>query len=111
MDTVIAYRTIVQTVLHAYTSIRYAYGDIRNEAIFDERSDRYMVVSVGWQGNRRIHGCLLHIEIIDGKVWIQRDGTEEGVALELVAAGIPKQNIVLGFQSEEIRPFTEFAVK
>ncbi|NJO82751.1 MAG: XisI protein [Blastochloris sp.] len=111
MDTIIAYRTIVQTVLQAYTSIRYAYGDIRNEAICDERSDRYMVVSVGWQGNRRIHGCLLHIELIDGKVWIQRDGTEEGVALEFVAAGIPKHDIVLGFQSEEIRPFTEFAVK
>jgi hypothetical protein len=90
--------------------LQYAYGDIRNEAVFDVQTDRYLIVSVGWQGNRRVHGCLLHIELIDEKVWIQRDGTEEGIALELVAAGIPKHAIVLGFYSDEIRPFTDFAV-
>jgi len=49
-------------------------------------------------------------DIIDGKIWIQRDGTEYGIANELVEAGIPKEHIVLGFQSEEVRPYTDFAV-
>lgn len=53
---------------------------------------------------------MIHIEIIDGKVWIQRDWTEEVVAGELVEAGIPKIDIVLGFKPPEIRPYTEFAV-
>ena len=44
------------------------------------------------------------------KVWVQQDGTEEGVALELVAAGIPKEHIVLGFQPPERRAWTDFAV-
>ncbi|MFS0516830.1 element excision factor XisI family protein [Nostoc sp. UIC 10607] len=46
---------------------------------------------------------------MDGKIWIQLDGTEEGVATELVRAGILKARIVLGFQSEELRKDSEFA--
>jgi hypothetical protein len=57
-----------------------------------------------------VHGCLVHIDILDGKLWIQRDGTEQGIATELVAAGIPKDAIVLAFHPPEIRPHTEYAV-
>ncbi len=53
---------------------------------------------------------MLHIDIIDRKLWIQQDGTEEGVAVDLVAAGIPKEHIVLGFRTPEQRKITEFAV-
>jgi hypothetical protein len=60
--------------------------------------------------SRRVHGCPIHIDIIDGKIWIQRDGTEEGVAMDLVRAGVPKDKIVLGFKSEEMRKDTEFAI-
>ena len=51
----------------------------------------------------------VHIDIAGGKVLIQRDGTEHGVANELIAAGIPKDQIVLGFQAPEVRQYTEFA--
>ena len=47
--------------------------------------------------------------MIDHKLWIQHDGTEEGVALDLVAAGIPKEQIVLGFRPLSERKYTEFA--
>ena len=36
--------------------------------------------------------------------------TEEGVANSLVRAGVPKQEIVLGFQAPMMRKMTEFAV-
>ncbi|KAM3102458.1 XisI protein [Phormidesmis sp. 146-12] len=67
-------------------------------------------MSIGWNRGERIHSCLIHISIEKGKVWIQRDGTEDGIANELIAAGIPKTAIVLGFHEPEIRPFTGFAV-
>jgi XisI protein len=60
---------------------------------------------VGWSKDGRIHGCLIH-----GKVWVQRDGTEDGIANELVEAGIPKEDIVLGFHEPDVRPYTGFAV-
>jgi len=55
--------------------------------------------------------ALLHtrIDIIDGKIWIQHDGTTEGAAERLVAAGIPQAAIVLGFQPPERRKLSAFA--
>jgi hypothetical protein len=50
------------------------------------------------------------VEIINNKIWIQCDNTEDGIALELVAAGIPKSDIVLAFHPPDVRKFTEFAV-
>lgn len=97
MDFLNTYRQLVQRVLTEYTFVPYAYGQIQTETIFDRDSDRYLLMTVGWDGNRRIHGCLVHIDIINSKLWIQRDGTEHGIANELVSAGIPKDRIVLGF--------------
>lgn len=57
-----------------------------------------LLVEAGWQDGYRIYGTLLHIDIIDHKLWIQHDRTEEGVAVDLVAAGIPKEQIVLVFE-------------
>lgn len=57
-----------------------------------------------------MHGCLVHVELIGDKVWIHRDGLEDGIANDLVRAGIPKSQIVLGFHPPEVRPHTEFAV-
>jgi hypothetical protein len=110
MDTLNTYRQIIERVLAQYVQLQYAYGDIHNETVFDRAADRYLVMSLGWQKVKRIHGCLIHIDLIEGKVWIQRDGTEHGIANDLVSAGIPKDHIVLGFYEPEARPYTEFAV-
>ena len=109
MDRVDTYRQIIRDVLSEYVRIQYANGDIQNEAVFDRENDRYLIVSVGWQDIKRVHGVLVHIDIVNDKVWIQRDGTEHGIANDLVAAGIPKDHIVLGFQAPEVRQYTEFA--
>jgi hypothetical protein len=44
------------------------------------------------------------------KVWIQNDHTEVGIANELVDRGIPKKDIVLGYQAPYLRHLTDFAV-
>ena len=111
MDTLNTYRRIIETIFTEYTQIPYAYGDIQTEAVFDHAHNRYLLVNVGWEDNgERVHGTLVHIDIVNDKLWIQRDGTEHGIAKELVMAGIPKDHIVLGFRSAEIRPHTEYAV-
>lgn len=104
------YQRVVKEVLSRYVDIDYFKADIRNELLFDEQHHRYSVVSVGWmEGPRRVHGCLLHVDLIDGKIWIQRDGTEHGIARELEEAGIPKEEIVLGFHDPRVRPHTGYA--
>ncbi len=110
VDTVETYRQIIQQVLTEYAQIPFAYGDIEAQTVFDCQSDRYLLMLVGRDGKRRIHGCLIHVAIINDKIWIQRDGTEVGIANELVSRGIPKDQIVLAFYSPEHRQHTEFAV-
>jgi XisI protein len=65
---------------------------------------------VGWDGVRRVHGSVVHVDIIDGKVWVQYDGTSRPIAEELVAAGIPREDIVLAFHPAGVRRHTGFAV-
>ena len=80
------------------------------ETVFDRLHDRYFLVEVGWENDYRIYGTLIHIDINDGKLWIQPDGTEEGIATELVPAGIPKERIVLAFRPASLRAHTQYAV-
>lgn len=110
MDTLENYRQIIEQVLTQYTHTSYANVSVQNEAIFDPHHNRYCIISSGWDGVRRIHGCLIQVDIIDQKVWIQRDDTEDGIAYELEEAGIPKTSIVLGFKDVEVRKHTGYAI-
>jgi hypothetical protein len=110
MDTLDNYRHIIKEVLVPYTQIPYSYGVIECKTVFDDENDSYLLITLGWQNAKRIHGCLVHLDIIDGKIWVQRDDTEDGVTYELEAAGIPKDKIVLGFHPQNVRQHTGYAV-
>jgi hypothetical protein len=110
-DTLNHWRRTVKRILSEMATIPFPnVVDMSAKAVFDEGADVYLVVVEGWQDVRRLHGCLMHVEIKGEKVWIQQDGTEDGVAGELLAAGVPKEHIVLGFKSPQSRALTDFAV-
>ena len=109
MDRTEHYRLIVQRLIEEYARYKPSHGQIETEAIMDRHKDHYEVMHVGWDKLRRVHGSVVHIDIIDGKVWIQYNGTTQPVAEELVAAGIPREDIVLGFQPVRVRQHTGFA--
>jgi XisI protein len=109
MDALDHYRDIIERILTEYASLPYAYGEIQRQTVFDRNGDHYLLMAVGWDKGR-VHGCVVHVDIIDGKFWIQRDGTEHGIAAELEAAGVPKEHIVLAFKSLDVRPYTGYAV-
>jgi XisI protein len=72
-------RATIERILAEYAKDPYAYGEIERQLVFDRDRDHYLLLSVGWDKSR-VHGCVIHIDLIDGKCWIQRDGTETGVA-------------------------------
>ena len=78
--------------------------------IFDDDSQQYLVLDVGWEDNKRIQRLVLHVAIHDGKIWVEEDWTEDGVAMYFLEHDVPNDHIVLGFQSPMMRPYTEFAV-
>ena len=111
MDNLDSSRKIIIESLRYYANLCYATGEVNRLLIIDKDSDNYLILLEGQENRERVHGCLVHLQIIENKIWIQRDGIEEGIATDLLAAGIPKNQIVLAFQPEHIRPYTEFAVK
>ncbi len=110
MDKLNQYRQAIQQILTRYSQIKPSFGDIERYTAFDSEQDHYQVTSVGWENRRRVYGCLIHIDIKGDKVWIQYDGTEDGIANELVELGIPKHDIVLAYKSRFMRKYTGFAV-
>lgn len=110
MDALADYRMATERVLTDYARFLTTDAETVCETVFDRVSDHYLLVEVGWENGYRIYGALIHIDILEGKLWIQQDGTEEGIAGELVTAGVPKDRIVLGFRAPSLRAQSEFAV-
>ncbi|AFY74064.1 XisI protein [Synechococcus sp. PCC 7502] len=104
------FQIAIQKVFNDYINFLGETEDIHLEAVIDKDHDRYLLIELGWENGRRIYGTLIHIDIINNKLWIQQDGTEAGIADDLIAFGIPKHQIVLGFKPIERRELTEFAV-
>ena len=104
------YPKIVERVLDRHSDVKYSSGDIDVQRIYDRERHHYQLMRVGWVGNERVHSTRMHIDIHDGKVWVQSNTTEINIADELMEAGIPREHIVLGFQAPFMRQFTDFAV-
>ncbi|RKZ81502.1 MAG: XisI protein [Candidatus Parabeggiatoa sp. nov. 1] len=108
MDTRLDYCETIKKILRDYVAY-YWQGGVNLHTLFDESQKSYLLLKMGWQGNKYLHHAPIHIEIINNKIWIQNDDTEEGIATDLLEAGVPKEHIVLGFHYPSIRPYTEFA--
>lgn len=105
----INYSQIIQDILSNHSANDVANGT-EIQLLFDTERHHYQVLNIGWKEQRIIYGVIIHVDIKDQKIWIQRDGTEIGIANELIAAGISKEDIVLGFHAPYKRQFTDFAV-
>jgi hypothetical protein len=112
MDKLNHYRYLIRQILiHCAELVnRRPKTNKQTEVVFDEERDHYMLVTVGWLGQQRIRGTTVYVRIRDGKFWIEEDWLENGITSDLLAAGVPKEDIVLAFQPPEMRPYTEFAV-
>ena len=73
--------------------------------------DFFQLSYVGWEKDKRVFGPVMHFDIINGKIWIQYNGTEEYVAQTLVDFGVPHSDIVIAFHSPFKRQFTSYAVE
>lgn len=110
MDKLEKYQNIIIQLLTEYADY---YGgennSVRVEAITDITHNHYQLLRLGWDENDYIFQCLFHLDIVDSKIWIQRNTTEVFIAEELVRLGVEKSDIVLGLKHPSLRPFTEYA--
>lgn len=110
MEKLERYRKSIQELLREYSQNKPAYGEIEVQTIFDTERDHYQIVYIGWKQQKWIHSCPIHIDLKNEKIWLQWNGTEKDIAGELVAAGVAKEDIVIGFQTPFMRQFTDYAV-
>lgn len=110
MDRVEGYREIMKRILTEVAEMTPSDDNVRTELIFDDAQGHYQLGQVGWEDKRRINFIFLHIDIYNDKIWLEHDGTNLRVAEQMVSAGVPKDQIVLGFQHPSRRPDTEYAV-
>jgi len=104
------YEGFILDILNEYAKVRYSNLDAENQIIADRVNNRYQIVTIGWDRNKHIHDCPIHMDIINGKIWIQRNMTEIDLDQELMQVGVPKQDIVLGFLSPKMREYTDYAI-
>lgn len=83
----------------------------RIAGVMDIAHDRYTLTHIDFDGDRYKSSLLAYLEIRDSKIWILTDNTEEGIATELVAENIDKEQIVLGFYSAALREAGDFAIR
>lgn len=111
MDKVDKQRMLVKKILHEYAQLANVSPDgVETQLVFDEERDHYMAFRTGWWGKKRIHSAVIYVRLHNGKIWIEEDWTEEGIATDLLAAGVAREEIVLGFHHPTIRQYSEFAV-
>lgn len=110
MDKISFYQDTIERILHEHAAIPYSYGDIQQHVIINPERTHFLLFNEGWQGEKRIHSIITHVEIRDGKIWLHFDGIEEGITEELVSAGIPKDKIVLAFYPPSMRIHTDYAI-
>lgn len=108
MEKVAIYQRYIQEILHSFIADE---DDAELRLICDITRNHFQLLSVGWQNElKRFMNIIAHIDIIDGKIWIQRDFTEPSISDHLLELGVPSTDIVLGFQPPYKRKYTEFAV-
>ncbi len=112
MDKIKKYRQTIIEILNNYKEIlnRRENPPIESFFIFDEQNDNYTWLKFGWQDGSRVETITAFIRIIDGKIYIEEDLTERGIAADLMEKGISPKEIVLAFQKPEKRKLTEFAL-
>jgi hypothetical protein len=112
MDTLNTRRKLIERLLRDFERL---YGlqatpGVECFVAFDEVRDHYFLIRLGWSEDRRVRQLILYVRLLDGKIWVEEDWTEQGIATELLKAGVAKDDIVLAFQPPEMRQLSEFAV-
>lgn len=109
MDKSIAYQELIKKTLTDYhlltrePSLKHPDDDVVEHLIVDDDHQRYMLFRVGWWESKRVRSAGVYIHLEHGKIWIEEDWTEDGIASYLLAAGVPREDIVLAFHPPELR--------
>jgi XisI protein len=107
------YRHIIIDVLEYYSKLPAIQAndvEIEEQLLVDTKHDHYQILTIGWEGGKRVYYPIFHIDIKKDKVWVQEDATDFDLVEQLESRGIDKSDIVLAFHAPFDRHLTGYAV-
>ncbi|MBA4122076.1 MAG: XisI protein [Acidobacteria bacterium] len=112
MDKLSEYKETVKNILNYYVELDRKTPEPNMEyfLIADDENGQYLWKTIGWEKDKHVDLTTVYIRLKNDKIYIEEDWTEEGIATDLLRAGIPKKDIVLAFHEPSLRKYTEFAV-
>jgi XisI protein len=108
MDRLNHYRQSIRNFLNKYVNVWQEEG-IETQLIIDSERDHYLLLKVGWEGDRRINYAVFQFDIKDDKIWVQENTTDVEIDRDLEEMGISKKEIVVGFHHPSMREYSDFA--
>ncbi len=111
MDKLKKYRTILKEVLRNYAADELNQkrkpDDMQMRLIMDTENDHYQALYAGWRNDQQIFSVVFHFDIIDNKIWVQRNISDYDIIGDIELKGVPKSDIILAFHAPAMRSFTE----
>lgn len=105
------YHSVLYPILQTYCALLNRQDDdTTTQVIISDDHTRYLVITEGWNGKKRIHALIFDAEIRNNKIWLHHDGLGHGITDELVAAGVSRDSIVLAFHPPSVRQHTGYAI-
>jgi len=89
-----------------------AQGELQEQVIVDIQHNQFQWLTIGWD-NEDDFKSLINIHLCiksNGKIWLMENNTDIRVAEELVRMGVPREDIVLGFQPPSSRVLSDYAI-
>jgi hypothetical protein len=114
MDKIALYKKYILSILERLRGSNVANTNlnIETQIVTDTTHHHYHLLRTGFDKDMvHIYSIVLHFQIKeDGKIWILNNRTDIDVAEELQEMGVPKTDIVLGFQAPLFRSYSGYAV-
>jgi hypothetical protein len=102
MDQLAHYRHVIQATLKKYYERTIAQAtsnssEVSDRLVLDPSRDQYLWLRFGWNERQREQHIIMYLCLKNGKIWVEEDATDLCMVDDLLAAGIPPADIVLGF--------------
>ena len=109
MDRIECYRSLIIKAITESYHYRFPPTESQLDTLFlcDEKQNLFMLYQAGWMGQKPINSVIIMARIKEGKIWIEEDWTEEGIATDLLRWGVLPSDIVLAFHQPNLRPEPE----
>jgi hypothetical protein len=111
MDKLANYNVIVKTVFENFVAERKNNkSEIQTIFLCDDTNNHYQIIRMGWKNGQQVFNVIFHIDIINDKIWLQRNMSDYDIIEDIELLGVPKSDIVLAFHTPTMRPHTGYAI-